>query len=133
MIDSKGKEIIAKDKQEYSFVPSDTTTSEASATSLTASTNMGIIFKVQIGAFKEQVPITVANKFLSIAKQGIKTYKDDNGLMVYTVGEFLEYESANNLKTKLIDQGLGDAFVIAFKDGKKISASDAINLIKNQR
>lgn len=132
MIESQGKEILSKDKQEYSIVPSDTTTSELSASSLTASSNKGIIFKVQIGAFKELVPTAVANKFLSIAKQGIKTFKGENGLTIYTVGEFLEYESANNLKNRMINEGLTGAFVIAFKDGKKISASEALDLIKNR-
>ena len=52
--------------------------------------------------------------------------------MVYTVGEFLEYESANNLKTQCINDGISGAFVIAFKDGKKMSAADALDLIKNR-
>ena len=132
MIESQGKDVLSKDKQEYSIIPSDTTTSESSASSLTTSSNKGIIFKVQIGAFKELVPTAIANKFLSIAKQGIKTYKDENGLTIYSVGEFLEYESANNLKTKMINEGLSGAFIIAFKDGKKISASDALDQIKNR-
>ncbi|MEK6616961.1 MAG: hypothetical protein AABZ32_12805 [Bacteroidota bacterium] len=131
-IDSQGKDILSKDKQEYSFVPSDTTTSESSATSLTSSANLKIVFKVQIGAFRELVPIALANKFLSIAMQGIKTYMDETGLMIYTVGEFLEYESANNLKTRLVNDGLTDAFIIAFQDGKKMSAADALDMIKNR-
>ncbi|MBI4947669.1 MAG: PD40 domain-containing protein [Bacteroidetes bacterium] len=132
MIDAKGKDILVKDTQEHPFVPSDTTTSESSAALLTTSSNKGIVFKVQIGAFKEQVPIAVANKFISIVKRGIKTFKGENGLMVYTVGEFLEYESANNLKKELINEGLSGAFVIAFQDGKKMSAAEALDLIKNK-
>ena len=90
------------------------------------------MFRVQIGAFKEQVPIDVANKFLKVSGRGIKTFTDENGLMVYTVGEVLEYESANALKNEMIGQGLTGAFVIAFKDGKKMSASEALDLIKNK-
>ena len=132
MIDSQGSSVLSKDKQEYSFIPTDTTTTEKSATSLTNSSNKGIVFKVQIGAFKEQVPVNIANKFLKVSEKGIKTFTDENGLMVYTVGEVLEYESANALKNEMIGQGLTGSFVIAFKDGKKMSAADALNLIGNR-
>ncbi|MBI3500334.1 MAG: PD40 domain-containing protein [Bacteroidetes bacterium] len=132
LIDTQGSGVLSKSKQEYSFFPSDTTTSEASAKNLSTTSNKGIVFKVQIGAFKELVPNAVANKFLSIAKQGIKNFKDENGLTVYTVGEFLEYETANNLKSQLIKDGLDGAFVIAFRDGKKIKASEALDLIRNK-
>ncbi len=132
MIDSQGQDVISKDKQEYSFIPSDTTSSESSAVHLTASSNKGIVFKVQVGAYREQVPISEANRLLKLSGKGIKTFTDANGLIVYTVGEFLEYESANVLKTQVINEGITGAFVIAFKDGKKMSASEALDLIKNR-
>ena len=132
LIDSQGKDVLAKDKQEYSVIPSDTTTSEKSATSLTTAANKGIVFKVQVGAYKEKVPIEDANKLLNISNRKIKTFTDENGLMIYTVGEFLEYESANAMKTQVISEGITGAFIIAFKDGKKISASDALEMIKNK-
>ncbi|TAL59259.1 MAG: hypothetical protein EPN85_09690, partial [Bacteroidetes bacterium] len=132
ILNSEGSSILAKDKQEYTFVPSDTTTSESSGKILTDASNKGIVFKVQVGAFKEQVPVAIANKLLANSNRGIKTFRDDNGLLVYTIGEYLEYESANSLKTQLVSNGLSDAFVIAFKDGKKITASAALEIIKNK-
>jgi hypothetical protein len=132
MIDAQGNTVLSKDKQEYSIVPSDTTTSESSAVSLTTSTNKGVVFKVQIGAYREQVPIEDANKMLKVSGKGIKTFKDENGLMVYTVGESLEYETANNLKSEMINAGFSGAFVIAFKDGKKMSAQEALDILKNR-
>ena len=107
---------------------------ETIVTTKTAKTsaNTGIVFKVQIGAFKELAPVATTNKFLRIARQGFKTYKNETGLTIYTVGEFLEYEPADNFKTKLVNDGLSGAFVIAFKDGKKISATDALKMIKNK-
>lgn len=132
LIDSQGNEVISKEKQEYTFVPSDTTTSESSAVSLSASSNKEIIFKVQVGAYRERVPIEDANRLLTLSGKGIKIFKDDNGLLVYTVGEFSEYESANNLKKQVISEGITGAFVIAFKDGKKLSAAEALDLIGNR-
>lgn len=130
IIDSEGRNVLAK--QENTFIPSDTTTSETSGKSLTDASNLGIVFKVQVGAFREQVPIGIANRLLANSNRGIKTFRDENGLMIYTVGEFLEYESANSLKKELVAGGLADAFVIAFKNGKKMTASAALELIKNR-
>jgi len=94
--------------------------------------NKVIIFKVQVGAYREQVPIEDANNLLALSGKGIKTFKDENGLIIYTVGEFSEYESANNLKTQVINQGIQGAFVIAFKEGKKMSAAEALDRIGNR-
>jgi hypothetical protein len=132
MIDSEGKEVLSKNKQENTFTPSDITTTEASGKTLTAASNSGVVFKVQVGAFREQVPIDIANKLLANSERGIKTFKDENGLLVYTIGEYPAYETANNLKTQLVSEGLKDAFVIAFRNGKKMTATAAIELIKNR-
>ena len=72
------------------------------------------------------------NKLLANSNKGINTFTDENGLMVYTVGEYLEYESANTLKKQLVADGLADAFVIAFRNGKKMTATAALELIKNR-
>jgi hypothetical protein len=132
MIDSQGEAVISKEKQEYSFTPSDTTSSESSAVALTVSSNKGVVFKVQVGAYREQVPLSDANKLLKLSSKGIKTFKDENGLLIYTVGESFEYETANTLKLQVINEGITGAFIIGFKDGKKISAAEALELIKGK-
>ncbi|MFH1004026.1 MAG: hypothetical protein V1781_00775 [Bacteroidota bacterium] len=113
---ASGQEVLMKETQTY-------TPASSSSTVLSSS---GIIFKIQIGAFREQVSIDIVNTFLGIAGMGIKNYKDENGLTVFTVGEFSDYVSASKLKDELILKGLSDAFVAAYKDGKKISMNEAI-------
>lgn len=132
MINTQGNAVLAKDKQEYSFIPTDTVTSESSASALNTLMNKGVVFKVQVGAYKERVPIEDANKLLKISNKGIKTFKDETGMMIYAVGEFLEYEAANNFKSQMIAEGFSGAFVIAFKDGIKMSAAAALELLKNR-
>ena len=89
----------------------------------------GVVFKVQIGAFKEEVPLEIANKFLKIARKGIKNYKDTNGLTIYTVGTYKTYEEANAVKMEVISEGdIKDAFMIAYNDGVKISIEEAKTL-----
>lgn len=86
----------------------------------------GIVYKVQIGAFYEEVPLDMANKFLKIAKKGIRNYKDNNGLTIYTVGDSKTYDEANALKAQVIAEAeLTDAFVVAYRDGKKIPVEEA--------
>ncbi|MBN8697073.1 MAG: PD40 domain-containing protein [Bacteroidetes bacterium] len=89
----------------------------------------GVIFKVQIGAFNEDVPLPIANKFLRIAKMGVKNFEDEQGRTVYTVGVYANYEDAAKAKALVVEQGITDAFIIAFSDGKKISIDEAKQLL----
>ncbi len=90
----------------------------------------GIVFKLQIGAFKEEVPLEIANKFLKIAGKGIKYYKDDNGLTIYTVGSFKTYEEASQSKAEVAAADLTDTFITAYRSGKKIPVDEAKALLK---
>lgn len=92
----------------------------------------GVVYKVQIGAFKEEVPLDIANKFLRISKKGIKNYKDENGLTVYTVGKYATYEEADKSRQEVVAEGLADVFVVAFSDGKKIPVDEAKKLTGNK-
>lgn len=88
----------------------------------------GVVFKVQIGAFKDEVPLDIANQFLKIANKGIKNYKDESGLTIYTVGNFKTYDEASQLRTE-IGEVIKDAFIVAYNDGQKISLDEAKTLI----
>ncbi|HEX8517665.1 MAG TPA: hypothetical protein VF868_15815 [Bacteroidia bacterium] len=89
----------------------------------------GLVFKVQIGAFKDEVPLEIANQFLKIASKGIKNYKDANGLTIYTLGNFKTYEEAQSLKNE-ISSIVTDAFIVAYNNGTKISVDEAKGLGK---
>lgn len=93
----------------------------------TATSDSGVVFKVQIGAFKDEVPLEIANQFLKIASKGIKNYKDANGLTIYTLGSFKTYDEALQLKNE-IGTIVSDAFVVAYNNGSKISLDEAKTL-----
>ncbi len=84
----------------------------------------GISYKVQIGAYKNQVPNDVAAKFLNI-----KTWPVNNvvlnGLFIYTIGNFNGVSFAKKLKDEAISVGISDAFITVYKDGKKLYGSEA--------
>ena len=89
-------------------------------------TDTGIVYKVQIGAYKDQVPLTIANQFVKIASRGISTAKQDNGITLLTVGSFKTYEEAVKARNAIVEQGV-DAFVIATKMNKKVFIQQSLD------
>lgn len=131
IVDSQGKEALSKNQEEYTPSTSSDILSSSSVEKPKNTSALNIIFRVQIGAFRGEVPIEVANKMLAVSEKGIENFRE-NDMKIYVAGKFSTYEPANILKTELVSKGFRDAFVIALKDGKKISAKEAIELLKNR-
>ncbi|NBG64956.1 SPOR domain-containing protein [Acidiluteibacter ferrifornacis] len=81
-----------------------------------------VTFKIQIGAFKNEVPEEVANKYLMVDNIQEVNYE---GLTLLLVGNHESYDEALKHKEKLILEGLDEAFVVAFNNGKKIPLKEA--------
>ena len=88
------------------------------------SDDAGISYKVQIGAYKNQVPNDVANKFLNIKTWPVKNVTINN-LFIYTIGNFNAVSFAKKLKEEAISFGILDAFITVYKDGKKLYGAEA--------
>ena len=90
-------------------------------------TKMLVVFKVQVGAFKNST-LSEQNKF-----EKIKTIKiSSKGFNRYLSGEFTDYESAAKYKTELLQNKIvEEAFVIAFFNGRIISLAEAAELLNN--
>ena len=84
----------------------------------------GITFKVQIGAYRKQVPQQIADTWLKLKTWPIK-FIQVNDLYIYMVGSFTEANFAQKLREEVIALGLKDAFIIVYKDGKKLYGSEA--------
>ena len=84
----------------------------------------GITFKVQIGAYKNQVPNDAASKFLSIKTWPVSNVVI-NGLYIYTIGSFSGLNFAKKLKDEALLIGISDAFITVYKDGKKLYGAEA--------
>ena len=91
-------------------------------TSSTPSTaKPGIVYKVQIGAFR--------NKDLTKYFNNNKNFSGDvdpDGAKKYTLGEFVEYWEADNFKKYLREMGVKDAWIVAYKDGNRVPIKDAL-------
>jgi hypothetical protein len=90
----------------------------------------GLVFSVQIGAFRDEVPVEIANQFLQLASKGVKNYLDQSsGLTVYQVGVCMTKEEAEAFRSEAVSVGITDAFIVAFKDGKKITMEEAMEIL----
>ncbi len=80
-------------------------------------TKQNLFFTIQIGAFKNN------NVFFSDL-ENIVIYKED-GINKYRIGEFLSYQEAEEYK-KMINSSCKGAFIVAIKNGKKITLKAAL-------
>lgn len=81
----------------------------------------GVLFKVQIGSFK--------NKDLTKYFQNNKNFSgeiDEDGAKKYTLGIFKEYWEADTFKKYLRDMGVKDAWIVSYKDGRRVNIKDAL-------
>ena len=87
--------------------------------------NQGIIFKVQIIASSTRLA-TNSPEFKGL--KNVWEYKD-NGLYKYTVGNQNDLKAASALQSEFLRKGFGGAFVVTFKNGKRIPLREAIRLL----
>jgi multidrug efflux pump subunit AcrA (membrane-fusion protein) len=81
----------------------------------------GVVFKVQIGAFR--------NKDLSKYFDNNPNFsgeKDEDGLQKITLGRFKDYWEADTFKKYLREMGVNDAWIVPYKDGKRVEMKDVL-------
>ena len=85
------------------------------ATECPADYAQGVVFKVQIGAFKEnelpEDPITPVI---------ILDTEDKDDVQKIVLGQFRDYKKAEILKAHLKNMGIKDAWVVSYKDGIRV-------------
>ncbi|GIV27469.1 MAG: hypothetical protein KatS3mg027_1283 [Bacteroidia bacterium] len=87
-----------------------------------------LIFSVQVGAFKNPLPNDFFKGITPIYAQ-----TTENNLYRYLVGQMKDPQEAIALKNNFRNLGYSDAFVIAYYKGKRISLSEALELLKKQK
>lgn len=84
----------------------------------------GVIYKVQIGAFRKKIDPSIFNGISPIVGEST-----GQGFTRYTAGTFRGFKSANMAKGRIRNLGFRDAFVVAFYNGKRISMEEAEDAI----
>ncbi len=85
---------------------------------------VGVVFKVQIGAFKNKD----LAKYLD-AGDNFSGETDDNGLKQYTLGVFTDYWEADTFKKYLREMGVQEAWIVSYKDGQRVPIKDVLENI----
>jgi len=86
----------------------------------------GIVFKVQIGAFRNAVPQEVFSDMSPVTGESV-----GNGLTRYSAGLFVGFDGAAAAKDQVRDRGYRDAFVVAYRDGERIPLGEAMREARN--
>lgn len=86
------------------------------------------VFKVQILANNTKLP---KNSSLLKGKEGVDYYYE-GGMYKYTIGASINFNEISRLRKELAEIFPG-AFVIAFKNGKKMNINDAIRQFKSKK
>ncbi|MEY4594306.1 MAG: hypothetical protein RIQ47_716, partial [Bacteroidota bacterium] len=89
-----------------------------------------IRYRIQLGAFRENVPLSAVDAFIRISDMGIQRIQDERGLQVFYAGDFTDYESAVAAKALVVEKGTKDAFVVAFNGSKRIPIGEARQLLQ---
>ncbi len=79
---------------------------------------------MQIGAYSKQVPVEVVNNWLKIKTWPVKNILVNN-LFIYSIGSFTEAKFAKTLRDEVKGIGITDAYVVVYKDGKKLYGAEA--------
>jgi hypothetical protein len=91
-----------------------------------------IFFKVQLGAYRENVPMNVVNSFLTLIDKGITQETDARGYHIFYIGKYKSYDEAIAAKNDVVAKGVKDAFVTAFANEKRISVNEAQNILNKK-
>jgi hypothetical protein len=89
----------------------------------------GLIFTVQVGAFKNPIPQDLFKGFAPVSAEKLR-----DEITRYRVGYFITLQDANIAKNQVraLSVSYGDAFVVAFNNGEKIKLSEARSILSNQ-
>jgi predicted RNase H-like nuclease (RuvC/YqgF family) len=79
----------------------------------------GVVFKVQLGAFKQKDLKKYDNSPNFSAE-------DAEGLQKYTIGVFRDYWEADTFKKYLREMGVKDAWVVSYKDGVRVPIKEVL-------
>ena len=86
----------------------------------------GLVFRVQVGAFRKQVPAERFREFTPVDGTVLA-----NGLTVYMAGYFRNSQEALQQQAVIRNLGYADAFVVAYQNCNRLSLAQGRELEKN--
>ena len=79
--------------------------------------NVGVVFKVQIGAYKG----------ITLADDNSKSFgSEKSDLNKYTIGVFKDYWEADTFKKYIREMGVKDAWIVSYRDGQRVDIKEVL-------
>ncbi len=82
----------------------------------------GLVFAVQVGAFRNPIPQDHFRGFTPVRGERISS-----GITRYSAGLFTLFDRADAAKNSIREMGYGDAFVVAYLNGERVPLNRALN------
>ncbi|MFC4871204.1 hypothetical protein [Negadavirga shengliensis] len=83
----------------------------------------GVVFRVQLGAFDDY-------DLRNMTQQGSDLeIIDEDGYIKYILGQFRDYDNANLFKKKLRKIGVKEAWIVPYKDGKRVALKEVLDQV----
>ncbi len=91
-----------------------------------ANVKPNLLFRVQLGVFSKPLPLEKLKELQKFSGSGYVVIRTQNnqGLYVYSIGNFTTFEKAKNFRNKLAESGISGCFVTAYKNGVRIPLSE---------
>jgi N-acetylmuramoyl-L-alanine amidase len=125
---SKDVEVQVKQVSNPQVLPVDTVATSSTAVSSNSIVTSAPIFKVQILASASKLPPSSPQLK---GQEGVDSY-EEGGLYKFTIGASTDYNEISQLRKSVLEK-FPQAFIIAFKDGKKMDVRLAIEEFKNKK
>jgi len=88
-----------------------------------------VVYKIQIGAYSKGIPAYRQKIFNKLAViRIIENYTDDAGVVIYTTGNLKKFEDALKMQNQVKQEGIQDAQIVPYVNGKRITLEQAINI-----
>jgi hypothetical protein len=83
----------------------------------------GTYYSVQIGAFRNPIPQNLFDEFAPVIGD-----KLSSGITRYIAGFFMTFDQADDIKMEIRRLGYNDAFVVAYRNGKRVPLYEAMTV-----
>jgi hypothetical protein len=91
-----------------------------SLTKAEAALYKNLVFRVQLGAYKDRSVEDLKKKFEALGLKDLVYVKNEAGLLLVMTGSESSYEAALALKADMIGKGVADAFIVVYSEGARL-------------
>ena len=123
-VEEETKEIIFSPIKEKEVAPNDKSKIVSTGKELSSST-ANIIFKVQLLASTKDIPL-YSGDFKGLGRLSKESYKN---MFRYLYGNTNSYKTAKMLKSNADIKGYPSSYIVAYKDGERISVQEALKYV----